>query len=397
MGRTTNTFMDKIESINVLYFAVVAHIMMHFATLYKKNKESNDIPQEMLVSRYVACVAKEITEAKNQFSLLRGKDDDAIKKLKVGSGCDSSQISKIMTGNKLFDMKIDFVDVGETVHDKRNDRDSPAEIFADLFNDVFENKRLLMLSLIHIIANDKYIRHNENAFELFKKYIYKENGEYVFAEFMVGVLLYLIYFEKSDARKAGEKRYAESICARLNMGKPNPIKYSAENSHITKLVDKVNIDYKEILDNKEDDTKVTIKDNYIFSDLFERWEKKKTCTSNGVSTYFDEEEKDFYDSVFWDEQNFRISKQLDAEIAEELKRRKDIKNIILNSPDRYDICYFCKKYSSMDIYHRKGGSCSIKCDVVKMERKKCEHYERSEKKVRKFEKKLSNGWFDSDN
>ncbi|MCI7351063.1 MAG: hypothetical protein MSH60_09980 [Ruminococcus sp.] len=67
MGRTTGNYVNKIDSLDVIYFAVVAHIMMHFAPLYKKNKESNDILQEMLVSRYVACVAKEITESKNNF------------------------------------------------------------------------------------------------------------------------------------------------------------------------------------------------------------------------------------------------------------------------------------------------------------------------------------------
>lgn len=394
MGRTTGNFVNKIDSLDVIYFAVVAHIMMHFATLYKKNNESNDILQEMLVSRYVACVAKEITEPKKQFPLLRGKHDAAIKKLKVGNGCDPSKISNIMTGKKPFDMKIDFVDIGETVHDKRNDRESPVEIFTDLFNNVFEKKRLLMLSLIHIMVNDKYLRNNEDAFELFKKYIYKENGEYIFADFMIGILLYLIYFEKNDAQKVDEKRYAKSICSELNMGKPNSIKYSAENSHIAKLIDKVNTDYKEIIDNKEEDNKVTIKDNYVFSDLFDRWEKKKASTSNGVSLYFDEEEEDYYDSEFWDEQNFRIDKKMTAEIAEELKRRKEFKNMCLNSPDGYDICHFCKNYCSMDIYYKKGGLCSIKHDVVRMEHKKCEYYERSLKRVRKFEKRVSEGWYD---
>ncbi len=60
-------------------------------------------------------------------------------------------------------MKIDFVDVGETVHDKRNNRESPVEVFTNLLENEFEEKRLLMLSLIHIMVNDKYLRNNENS------------------------------------------------------------------------------------------------------------------------------------------------------------------------------------------------------------------------------------------
>lgn len=381
MGRTTRKFEDKIESLDVIYFAVVAHIMMHFATIYKKNKKSKDIPQVMLVSRYVACVAKEITDVTKQYNLLRGDQDEAIKELKVGNGGDSSKISRIMTGYGLFDMKEDFIDVGENVRDRRNDRKSPVEVFTDLLENVFEEKRLLMLSLIYIIVNDKYIRNNEASFELFRKCIYKEDGEYIFADFMVGVLLYTIFNEKNEDE---EKRYANSICARLFMSKCGRARYSADNSHIVKLVNKVNTNYKEILDTKEEDNKVTIKNNYIFQDLFEGWDKNKSIIDDSVLQHIDYKEVELKDTQLMAERLKQRRERIIANFEDSKKLTEELENACLNSPDGYDICYFCKKYIALNEHSEKEGFCSYQHSIVRIDCPKCEHYKQNKKKVWRF-------------
>lgn len=126
------------------------------------------------------------------------------------------------------------------------------------------NKCLLMLSLLDIIQNDKYINGYGSA--SFEKFIDKNSNVYYFSEFMIRILLYSAH---NDIDETEEKDCVKRISKSINKYfKPNDKqKYSMDEpniltSHIKKVKKKYIKGTHYSWDPKEQ--KLTILDNFIF-------------------------------------------------------------------------------------------------------------------------------------
>lgn len=356
----SNKISDKINSIDTLYFAVVAHIMMHFANIYRKG---TGITQETLVSRYVACVAKKLSECENQ--LLLGNYDESNDSNLLNKG-NKSKISRILTGGAFFNLSSDFV--GEITEEKISVFSSRFTIYLE---NEFEEKRLLMLSLLYIIANDESIRNSENSFELFKKYIYKENGMYVFAELMVGILLYIIFNDKNEIK---EKEYANSICARLVMGRHGRNRYSPKNSHISNLINNAESYFANVKYSWNDDNKtLNLGGNVLFNEIFEKRMNKNPDITASEAANIEEDTLQNDSTIDMDAVFSHINKEWEE---------------IISDP-KFKKCYFCSHFRKID--QEDIGFCINFRATVEINRDDCQNFQRNDQAIGDFIAEY-NGW-----
>lgn len=344
-----------------LYFAVVAHIMMHFANIYRKG---TGITQEALVSRYVACVAKKLSECENQ--LLLGNDDDKNNERKLLNKGDKSKISRILTGKGNFKISSDFV--GEITEEKFT---VYTERFAIFLENEFEDKRILMLSLLHIIAVDESIRNNQKSFELFKKYIYRENGKYVFAELMVGILLYMIFNEKNDIK---EKEYATSIYANLTHGLRGKNRYLSKISPIFNLIHEAGSHFANVKYSwNDDDNTLTFGDNNLFNEIFEKRMNKSADITASKAANIEEATLQNNSTMDMDAVFSYINKEWEE---------------IISDP-KFKKCYFCSHFKELGL--EDIGFCLNFNATVAINRDDCQNFQRNDQAIGDFIVEY-NGW-----
>lgn len=338
--------------------------MMHFANIYRKKP---GITQETLVSRYVACVAKKLSECENQ--LLLGNDDDKNNERKLLNKGDKSKISRILTGKGNFKISSDFV--GEITEEKFTDF---TERFSIFLENEFEEKRLLMLSLLHIIAVDESIRNNQKSFELFKKYIYRENGKYVFAELMVGILLYMIFNEKNDIK---EKEYATSIYANLTHGRRGKNRYLSKISPIFNLIHEAESHFANVKYSwNADDNTLNFGENTLFNEIFEKWTPPKIEINSNVP--LDIVESDLQNNSITEKDWKAALALIDGEL-----------NQVFSDP-MFKKCYFCFFFAQI-IGNQEKGYCNKHNATVDWTWDDCQNFQRNDQAIGDFIAEY-NGW-----
>lgn len=377
---------NSIKSLDTLYFGVVAHLLMYFANY---NNGFGDISLYTLVSRYIACVVKKTDDVNKQCRLLRANadnKDEVIINLGVGNGYDSSALSKILTGKRRFHLKIAYEDIDINSFLERYEivSNSPRPWFND------EDKPIIMLSLFDIIKKDKYILNNDAALKRFRRFIYKESGEYYFPEFLVGILLYTAF---NETVTIDEFMYVESICATLDMDVKGIERYLKAGNHVVTHIQKIRDNYPPEYykwDSEKQSFKIENKAVFLVGSLggVKKENIIAVCSQNEKPSEDNSEvtitssevisENKTEETLYESELNPDIvdcnSKSLEIDFDNKSKLPDRPKQINLSSKTNIEKCFFCTDYHPLETKGSKMGQCPHKINAVCMDGKICEHY-----------------------
>ncbi|MBP0965361.1 MAG: hypothetical protein J5999_08740 [Oscillospiraceae bacterium] len=385
---------NSIKSLDTLYFGVVAHLLMYFANY---NNGFGDISLYTLVSRYIACVVKKTDDVNKQCRLLRANannEDEVIINLGVGNGYDSSALSNILTGKRRFYLKIAYedIDIGGFLERYEIVSNSPRPWFND------EDKPIIMLSLFDIIKKDNYILNNAAALKRFKRFIYKESGEYSFPEFMIGILLYTV-FNKTNTED--ECMYVESICATLDMDVKGIERYLKTGNHVVTHIQKIRDNYPPEY-YKWDSVKQVFKieNEAVFlvgsSDKVNKENIRAVCCKN-IKNFEDNSGEiiNISEEISANQTGNTLegveltqnkmdcnSKNQKNDFDNKSKSEDRLKQVYLNSKtESRKKCCFCVNYSPLDTYDSKMGQCPHKKYAVCMDGKICKYFKQDINKI----------------